>query len=68
MPSELRARSAEVPVPVHLVKEDYRESSQAVSQTVRGEASVSRECVVDGQTSQHLVSADSPAREPMHGC
>lgn len=44
MTSELQAPSEEVPVPVHLVQEDYRENSQVVSKAVRGEASLSGGC------------------------
>lgn len=44
MPSELRAPSAEVPVPVHLVKEDYREQPGCLANSERGGICVQRVC------------------------
>lgn len=48
-PAQLPVGSAEVLVPAHLVKEYWRESSQAITKAVSGRDSVSRGCG-DGET------------------
>lgn len=77
-PAQLPVGSAEVLVPAHLVKEYWRESSQAVTKAVSGgtlcpegvgtgrplSGSPGQSAIeLDGRTFWHLVAVDSPARQ-----